>query len=82
MNERIDLDKLEPSELRNLGSFPYLKAELQQMNERFVAAMGRGDPGWPRTTSASWDRSHARNQKTVVRSYGALAPSASLCFKL
>ena len=39
MNERIDLDKLEPSELRNLGSFPYLKAELQQMNERFVAAM-------------------------------------------
>lgn len=39
MNERIDVDKLEPGELRNLGSFPYLRAELQEMNDRFVAAM-------------------------------------------
>ena len=39
MNERIDLDKTKPSELRNLASLPYLEAELQQMNDRFVAAM-------------------------------------------
>jgi hypothetical protein len=42
MNERIDPGQLEPlksDEVRHLGSFPYLKAELHQMNDRFVAAM-------------------------------------------
>ena len=42
MNEQIDPQKLEAverSEARNLGSFPYLQAELQQMNDRFVVAM-------------------------------------------
>jgi hypothetical protein len=42
MNERIDPGRLEPlksDEVRHLGSFPYLKAELHQMNDRFVAAM-------------------------------------------
>jgi hypothetical protein len=42
MNEWIDPEKLEPgepAEVRHLGSFPYLQAELQRMNERFVRAM-------------------------------------------
>jgi len=39
MNQRMDHDKLEPQEVRHLGSLPYTDAELDRMNDRFVAAM-------------------------------------------
>jgi hypothetical protein len=39
MNQWIGQDKLEPYEVRHLGSLPYTDAELDRMNDRFVAAM-------------------------------------------
>ena len=38
MNEWIVPEKIKP-EQRDLGSLPYLKAQLQEMNAGFVAAM-------------------------------------------
>jgi hypothetical protein len=32
-------EAVEPKELRDLSSLPYLKGELQRMNDRFIAAM-------------------------------------------
>jgi hypothetical protein len=39
MNQRIDLNKLRPGELHDLGSWPYSKAKLEEMNYKFVVAM-------------------------------------------
>jgi hypothetical protein len=39
MNQRIDLNKLKPVELRDLGSWPYSRAKLEEMDQRYVAAM-------------------------------------------
>ncbi len=39
MNQWLDLDTLKLAEPDHLGSSPYSTAQLQLMNERFVAAM-------------------------------------------
>jgi hypothetical protein len=39
MNQWLDLGTLRLGELDHLGSSPYSMAQLQQMNDRFVAAM-------------------------------------------
>jgi hypothetical protein len=39
MNQRIDLNKLKPGDLYDLGSWPYSRAKLEEMNQRFAAAM-------------------------------------------
>ena len=39
MNQRIDPDNLKPGELHNLGSWPYSRADLEEMNQRFIKAM-------------------------------------------
>jgi hypothetical protein len=39
MNQQIDHDKLQPQEVRHIGSLPYTDDELDRMNDRFVAAM-------------------------------------------
>ena len=39
MNQRIDPDNLKPGELHNLGSWPYSRADLEEMNQKFIKAM-------------------------------------------
>jgi hypothetical protein len=40
MNQRIDLDNLKVgAEPHDLGSWPYSRAKLEEMNQRYVAAM-------------------------------------------
>jgi hypothetical protein len=39
MNQRIDLNKLRPGEVHDLGSWTYSRAKLEEMNYKFVVAM-------------------------------------------
>jgi len=73
MNERIDPKELEqleaePNELRNLGSLPYLKGELQRMNDRFIAAMAAAiRAGLERPPRVGIDRTPGTKKPSYLR---------------
>jgi hypothetical protein len=68
MNQRIDLDNLKPGDLLNLGSWPYSRAELEEMNQRFIKAMAAAiRAGLERPPRVGIDRTPGTKNPAYVR---------------